>query len=149
MNDNEKQQIIDEEQLRLLSFFHYVSGAVTIAFSSMFIFHLIFFGYMISNPELFNNDDAENAKDAMQVMQIFVAVFGAFVILGITYGICEIVSGVFIKRRKYRLFSMIVAIPRIIFIPYGTILSIFTLMLLERDSIKSLYVNQGVRSLEN
>lgn len=28
MTDAEKQQIIDEEQLRLLSFFHYVSGAI-------------------------------------------------------------------------------------------------------------------------
>ena len=139
MSDKEKQQIIDEEQLRLLSFFHYVSGAVTIAFSSMFIFHLIFFGYMTSNPELFNNDDVVYAKEAMQIMQIFVAVFGTFVILGISYGICEIVSGVFIKQRKYRLFSMIVAIPRIIFIPYGTILSVFTFILLDRDSIKLLY----------
>jgi membrane-associated HD superfamily phosphohydrolase len=139
MSDNEKQQIIDEEQLRLLSFFHYVSGAVTITFSSMFIFHLIFFGYMASNPELFSNDDAKNAKEAMQIMQILLAVFGTFVILGISYGICEIVSGVFIKQKKYRIFSMIVAIPRIILIPYGTILSMFTFILLDRDSVKSLY----------
>ena len=142
MNDNEKQQIIDEEQLRLLTFFHYVSGTITIMFSSMFIFHLIFFGYMTSNPEFFNNEDVENVKEAMQFMQFFVAVFGAFVVLGIAYGICEIMSGVFIKRRKHRVFSMIIAIPRIIFIPYGTILSVFTLILLDRGSIKSLYENE-------
>ncbi len=140
MNDNEKQKIIDNEHLRLLSFFHYISGAFTIAFSSMFIFHLIFFGYMTSNPELFQNAEVDNAIEAINIMRIFVAVFGTFVILGLSYGVCEIVSGVFIKQRKYRLFSMIVAIPRIILIPYGTILSMFTFILLDRDSIKSQYM---------
>ena len=142
MIDQEKQQIIDEEQLRLLSFFHYVSGAVTIAFSSMFILHLIFMAYFSSNPEIFKAEDAEHALNMAGAMKVFVFIFAILIVFGITYGICEIMSGVFIKRRTNRLFSFIVAIPRILFIPYGSILSIFTLILLDRRSVKAMYESQ-------
>ena len=125
-----------------MSFFHYVSGAITIAFSSMFIIHLTFMTYFLSNPEFIKPEDVDHAVNTAEVMRVFVYVFWIFIILGITYGILEIMSGVFIKRRKHRLFSLIVAIPRILFIPYGSILSIFTLILLDRDSVKTLYERQ-------
>ena len=83
----------------------------------------------------------DDGEFPIEIMRVLIGVFGTLIVLGIIYGICEIVSGVFIKQRKYRLFSFIVAIPRILFIPYGTILSIFTLMLLERDTVKQQYEN--------
>jgi hypothetical protein len=75
----------------------------------------------------------------LEMLQVFVGLFGTLIVLGIVYGICEILSGVFIKRRRHRLFSFIVAIPRLLLLPYGTILSVFTLMLLERESVKQQY----------
>ena len=86
---------------------------------------------------------AEDAGMPPEMLLLFLGVFGTLVALGIVYGICEIVSGVFIRRRRYRLFSQIVAIPRILFIPYGTILSLFTLIMLDRDTIKHQYTRAG------
>ena len=96
---------------------------------------------MVSNPEMFNLRSMDDGEFPIEIMRVLIGVFGTLIVLGIIYGICEIVSGVFIKQRKYRLFSFSVAIPRILFIPYGTILSIFTLMLLERDTVKQQYEN--------
>jgi hypothetical protein len=139
MDEAEKTRLIDDERLRWIAFFHYISGGLTIAFSSMFIFHVIFFGFMLSNPEIFNPDNLEMPEMPLDMLQVFVGLFGTLIVLGIVYGICEILSGVFIKRRRHRLFSFIVAIPRLLLLPYGTILSVFTLMLLERESVKQQY----------
>jgi hypothetical protein len=135
-----KQEAIDNEHLRLLEIFHYISGGLTIAFSCLFIFHLIFMSYIVMNPEQFMQNPGNNKNpDPSQFMSIFVIIFGLFIILGISYGVAQIISGRFIKQRRRRVFSFIVAIPNILFIPYGTILGILTLMVLSNERVKRLY----------
>jgi hypothetical protein len=70
---------------------------------------------------------------------VFFLALGCVFLLGVAYGILEIVSGRLISRRKARVFTLIVAIPRLVLLPYGLILSIFTLIILERPSVKLLY----------
>jgi hypothetical protein len=70
---------------------------------------------------------------------IMMVVFGLFFLLGVAYGVLEIVSGRFMALRRRRVFSLVVAIPGLLLIPYGTILSIFTLLVIERPSVKQLY----------
>jgi len=139
MDSKEEIEIIDNERLKWLSLFHYISGAMTIVFSSFFIIYLIFIGFIAFNPDIVNHENLEESENALKFMKIFFSIFAFFVVLGIIYGICEIVSGTYIKKRKNRIFSLIVAIPRIMFFPYGTLLSIFTLMMLERTSVKEQY----------
>jgi hypothetical protein len=135
-----KQETIDKEHLRLLGLAHYISGGITIAFSSFFIIHLIFMSYLISNPDLFPQSDiSDGSMPPDQFMEIFVFVFGIIIFLGILFGIAQIVSGRFLRKEKRKLFSFIIAIPNLLFIPYGTILAIATLIVLERKSVKKLY----------
>lgn len=138
--DKFKQEVIDDEHLRLLELFHYISGGITILFSSLFIFHLIFMSYFMMNPEIFPAEATSAGEiNPEQLMGVFVFVFGFIVFLGISYGIAQIISGRFINKRKYRLFSIIVSIPNLLFMPFGTILAIFTIIALERKSIKEQY----------
>jgi hypothetical protein len=51
----------------------------------------------------------------------------------------NLVSGLFIMRRKCRTFSMIVAGANCIQIPFGTVLGVFTLLVLLRDSVREAY----------
>jgi hypothetical protein len=135
-----KRETIDGEHLRLLAIFHYVSGGLTILFSCVFIVHLIFMSFVLRNIDKFENNPGFGGKvDPEQFLGFFVVVFGIAIGLGILYGIAQIVSGRFIKNRRHRTFSLIVALPNIIFIPYGTILSILTLRVLDRRSVKRLY----------
>jgi carbon starvation protein CstA len=67
------------------------------------------------------------------------ALFGLLFILVLIFGILEIVSGRYISKRKRRLFSIVVSVPRILAVLYGTMLSIFTLLVLERKTVKELY----------
>lgn len=136
--DTTKGRILDEEHLRLLAMFHYISGALTILFSCMFIIHLALLGFLMSNPDVFGATPAPDA-DARSVIAVMFYIFLAFILLGIVYGVIQIISGRCLARRRYRTFSLIAAIPNTLLIPYGTMLGVMTLIVLGRDSVKSLY----------
>lgn len=138
-----KQETIDNEHLRLLALFHYISGGLTILFSSMFILHLIFMSFFMMNPGIFPQETiAEGEINPEQFISVFMYFFGVFIFLGIVFGIAQILSGRFIKKRKHKVFSILVAIPNLLFIPYGTILAIFTIIVLDRKSVKEQYNNE-------
>jgi hypothetical protein len=136
----DRQRIVDEEHLRLLALFHYISGAVTIAFSLFIGVWIVFMGTMLAFvPPVPPGGEAAGAPHPHAPFAIMLAFFGVFFALGLAYGILEILSGRYIARRRRRVFSLVVAVPRILLIPYGTILSIVTLLVLDRTSIKALY----------
>jgi len=149
MDNSEAAQIIDNERLRWIAFFHYVSGGITIAFSLFFLIYVIIFGFVVLNPDITNKLQAQDPRQAVQVMKIFFVVFATLSTFGLVYGICEVVSGVFIKKRKYRVFSVVVAIPGVLKVPYGTILSIFTLTMLGQPAVKEQYENAKNERLPN
>ena len=80
-----------------------------------------------------------NDAFAQQSMQMMFALFGIVCAIGVTYGIVEIVAGRFISQRRLRIFTIIASLPRLIFIPYGTLLTIFTLLVLDRASVRLSY----------
>ena len=141
MTDNQfRHEIIDGEHLKLLSVFHYIKGVLTILTSSFFIFHFIFFAIfskLAANPEFAGEEFGSEFPFA--IFTIFTIMFGIFILLGVIFGILQIMSGIFLKKRKNRIFSFIVAIIELIFIPYGTILGVLTIVVLQRDSVKNLY----------
>jgi hypothetical protein len=145
MTDNQfKQEIIDSEHLKLLSIFHYIKGALTILASSFFIFHFIFFAIfskLAASPEFAGEEFGSEFPFA--IFTVLIILFGAFILLGIIFGILQIMSGVFIKKRKNRIFSFIIAIIELIFMPYGTILGVLTIIVLQRESVKNVYEMTG------
>ncbi len=133
-----KQRILDEEHLRLLSMFHYISGALTILFSSIFVIHLAILGFLMASPELLGPVPSKGPSPE-SVLSVLFTIVAVFVALGIAYGIAQIVSGRFLAKHRYRTFSLIVAIPNVLLIPYGTILGVLTLVVVGRESVKRLY----------
>lgn len=70
---------------------------------------------------------------------IFVVFGGVFVIAGWTLGIFTILSGGNIARRKKRMFSVVIGCINCAFIPFGTVLGVFDIVLLTRDDVRVLY----------
>src|SRR5438309_1197036 len=48
MSPDERQAVLDEEHLRLLALFHYISGAMTLAFSLFFGAWMVFMGALFT-----------------------------------------------------------------------------------------------------
>jgi hypothetical protein len=138
MSPEERQAVVDDEHLRLLALFHYVSGGITVAISFFFGVWMVFMGLMFSLFPAAAAADAALPHPEGPPAFLFV-IFGLLFLLGVAYGILEIVAGWFIGRRRRRLFTMIAGLPRVLFIPYGVILTIFTLVVLDRPSVKQLY----------
>jgi hypothetical protein len=134
-----REQIIDEEHLRLLTIGHYITGGFCIAFASIFIFHFLFLTLMAANPEFFPAPSDPGATPPDGVMRIFALVIGLFILAGWSFGGLTIYVGRCIKRRSRRTLTFVVACLNTMFIPVGTVLGVFTLVVLSRPSIKRLY----------
>jgi hypothetical protein len=66
---------------------------------------------------------------------LWIVLFFLFVV----FGIAQILSGKYLKVKKHRIFSFIVAIVNILSFPYGTILGVMTVVVLSRSSVIELY----------
>jgi hypothetical protein len=146
LTSDDRQRVIDEEHLRLLALFHYISGGVTVAFASIFGFMLgmmsLMFAFLPTQTaaRCASEGPCANPQPMPEPLQhIFLVLFALLFILVLTFGILEIVSGRYIAKRKRRVFSLVVSVPRILAFPYGTMLSIFTLLVLDRKTVKELY----------
>ncbi len=133
MNENR-----DLEHLRLISIFHYVVGGIGAFFALFPIIHLGLGLAFIFSPESF--PDSNTGELPPQFAGYFFAVIGGFLfVIGEISALLIIYSGIQIKKRKKYLFSFIIACVLCVFIPFGTVLGVFSIIVLSRDSVKQLY----------
>ena len=135
----------DLSHLKTLAICHYVWGALTILFSSIFIIHIILGVAVLTNPGAFNPPATTTAPVAQPPQMppafgwIFIGAGSCAILLGWTMGICTVVSGRCLARRRSRLFSLIMAGVNCLSMPIGTTLGIFTFVVLLRPSVRALY----------
>ena len=126
----------DEEHLRLLSIFHYVVGGFAALFALFPIIHLIMGLVIIFAPNMF----AGNGQPPPAFFGWFFVVFAVlFIILGWTFAICILTTGRFLARRKHYMFCLVMAGVECLFMPFGTVLGVFTIVTLTREPVKQLF----------
>lgn len=129
----------DVDQLKLLAIFHYVVGGLTIAFSSLFIIHVVMAATMYLHPEALPFPKGAQPQPPREVWLMLGAIAGCFVLFGWMLGILTIISGRLIAKRKYRTFSLITAAVLCVMFPFGTVLGVCTLIVLSRNSVSERY----------
>jgi hypothetical protein len=129
----------DEEHLRLLSIFHYVVAALGALFSffpliyaAMGIFFVVMSHHSAGKP------GAEPPPEFLGWMFIVLGAIG--VLIGLALSICILIAGHSLARRKHYWFSFVVACIECIFMPFGTVLGVFTIIVLVRESVKKLFL---------
>ncbi len=133
----------DEEHLRLLSIFHYVVGGLAGLFALFPIIHLIIGLTMVLAPEVFTSH-GEQPPPAF-FGWFFILFASVFIAGGWIFAAFVITTGRFLARRRHYLFCLIMAGTECIFMPFGTILGVFTIVVLMRDTVKRLF-STGERS---
>jgi hypothetical protein len=127
----------DSEHLNLLSIFHYVVGGIGAFFACFPLIHVLIGVLMVASPEAMGG---KNGGAPPPVFGVVMAGFGMlFVLIGWAAAICTIISGRMIAQRRRRMFSVVTAAVLCVFMPLGTILGIFTIIVLNRDSVRRLY----------
>ena len=126
----------DEEHLRMLSIFHYIVGGLAGLFALIPIVYLLFGLFFIFAPEKFASQGAAPPAVIGWIFAIFAAIFIA---LGLVVAGLVIAAGRFLSRRKHHLFCLVMAGVECAFMPLGTVLGIFTIIVLVRESVKQLF----------
>jgi hypothetical protein len=126
----------DEEHLRLLSVFHYVCAGLMALFACFPIIHLILGLVMIFNPQAMGPSPGQPPA----WLGLFFVVFASVIILlGWTIAICLAYAGRCLAQRKHYIFCLVMAAIACLFMPFGTILGIFTIIVLMRPDVKALF----------
>ncbi len=128
----------DEDHLRYLQLGHTIAAAVTGLFSCMFLVHVGMGIAMVVAPDSFFKDGPGKGPPP-GFGWIFVGMGSAAVLFGWTLAGLMFSAGRFIKRRKRHTFCVVVAGVSCLFMPFGTILGVLSLVVLNRPSVKLLF----------
>jgi hypothetical protein len=126
----------DAQHLDLLSIFHYIVGGLALLFSFFPLIHL-FIGIAMVTGNLADENGADNVPIAFGWLFIVMAL--GVILTGIAYSVCTIMAGRYLKRRERYTFCLVMAAISCIFFPFGTVLWIFTILVLSRPSVKALF----------
>ncbi len=126
----------DESHLRLLSIFHYVLAAPCALVASLFLMHF-FFGAPILGG-LFG----PGAKDPPPPVlgAVLMAVGASLVTAGWVFAGCLVFAGRSLaSRRRYTFCFVLAGLECVLCNPLGTVLGVFTIIVLLRPSVKALF----------
>ena len=130
------QQKTDEEHLKLLSLFHYVVGGFAGLFACFPLIHLGVGIFMILAPEKMG---AGNQLPPAFLGWFFVIIAVCIIVAGWTFALLVLLAGRFLARRKNYMFCFVMACVECLFMPFGTVLGVFTLLVLMRPSVKEMF----------
>jgi hypothetical protein len=136
---------LDEEHLKLLSLGYNISAAVN-GFYALFGLFYVFMGVMLGvmfkhAPEFANNT---NQPPPAFIGWIFAGFGVAFILLMSTFAALKLAVASRIKRRRSRTFCLVIAGITCLEIPYGTVLGVFTFVVLGRESVMRLFGSSTV-----
>lgn len=129
----------DLKNLELLGMFHYIVGGITALISCMPFLH-VFMGLSMLSGKFFEESNGSGPPPIMGWM--FVVMGGFFIVLGWSMAVCIILAGKKLKQHKNRMYCMVVAGIECVFMPFGTVLGVFTLVALNKDSVKEIFAEQ-------
>ena len=70
---------------------------------------------------------------------MFVVFAGLFILAGWAFAVCLVLAGRFLARRKRYMFCLVMAALACMFMPFGTVLGVFTIIVLVREPVKDLF----------
>lgn len=136
----------DDEQLNLLAIFHYVVGGLAVLFSCFPLLYSVVGGFLLyaaGHPSP-NNQEPPPAF----LGWMFIVLGAAFFLAGLTMAICILIAGRYLSHRQGYSFPLVIACIECLFIPFGTILGVFTIVVLSRESVKALFSGPRTAALQ-
>jgi hypothetical protein len=128
----------DEEHLQLLAIFHYVVAGLAALFSFLPLLYTTVGAIFIFAAR---HGTAKPGEDLPpEFLGWIFALLGALLFLiGIAMAICILIAGRSLALRKRYSFAFVMACIECLFIPFGTILGVFTIVVLSRESVRGLF----------
>jgi hypothetical protein len=128
----------DKEHLRLLAIFHCVVSGLAALFSFPPLLYTAVGVIFIFAARHETPKPGEELPPEF-LGWIFIVIGSLLFLLGIAIAICIWITGRCLSRHKHYTFVMVMACIECLFIPFGTILGVFTIVALSRDSVKAFF----------
>ena len=123
----------DSEQLRLLSVFHCVLAAIAGLVALFPCIHLVMGILMVQGK--FGPQGRDEVPEAMG--WIFIVAASVAILLGLSFAVGLLVAARSLKSARRYTFCLVMAGLSCIFVPVGTVLGVFTILVLNRESVKA------------
>jgi hypothetical protein len=127
----------DRQHLDLLGVFHYVVAALGALFSLFPVIHLVIGIAMVSGH--LSGAHKPGEPDPALFGWFFVGIAALMIVFGLTFSALLAYAGRCLRQRRRYTFCLVMAAISCAFMPFGTVLGIFTLIVLTKPSAKSLF----------
>lgn len=124
----------NDEHLRLLAIFHYVVAALTALVALIPLIHVAIGWFMLHAPP-----PQHGEPPPPFVGWIFIIMGSGFIVAGESFAVCVFAAGRCIQLRKRYWFAFVVACLQCCFFPFGTVLGVFTIIVLSRPAVKEIF----------
>lgn len=138
----------DAQHLKLIEIFHYVMCGLAVGGMLFLFLHYMMMSTVFNNPQIMEEMRKQQAQqnqttpfDPALFFHTFVWFYLFMGAWGLVSLVANLVSGLSMHARRGRIFSMIVAGFNCINVPFGTVLGVFTLIVLLRPSMPAIYGN--------
>ena len=136
----QNQQRRDDEQVRLLAIFHFVFAGLALVGIGFLCVHYAIMHTAFSNPEMWKSQrETMPPKAFLDAFIWFYLFMGLILLSGL---VANVLSGLFLWQRRHRVFSLVIGALNCIQVPFGTVLGVFTIIVLSRESVRKLYPGQ-------
>ncbi len=128
------------EHLRLLSIFHYVVAGIIGLFSLLPLIHVGIGLMFLLAPEMMH--DGKSPADefgAKFVGTLFTVIGSVAILIGMSIAILIFVAGRKLAARRHHTFCLVIAAVECLFAPLGTVLGVFTILVLMKPEARELF----------
>ena len=135
----------DLKHLKWLSTGSYVYAGITFLFSLIPVIHLTI-GIAIIGGALPGTKDGPPPP---AFVGWFFAIFASlFILFGMAIAVCNFLAAGFLKRQSHYIFCFVIGALNCMFTPLGTVLGIFTILVLLREPVKQLFAHLPQNELQ-
>jgi hypothetical protein len=125
---------VDKQHLNLLSVFHFVGAGFALLGIAFVFLHYALLSTVMNNPAMWGKNPAAAPPPGFFDMFRWV-----YVVLGGWMGaslVLNLLAAIYLRAQKHRTFCFVVAATNCLHMPLGTVLGIFTIIVLARDSVR-------------
>jgi hypothetical protein len=125
----------DREHIRLLATLHYVVSGIAALCSLFPVIHLVI-GIAMVTGRLPDQKDPELAE---WMGWFFILLASGFMAAGFAFAICLALAGRHLSRHRHYRYCLVMGAVACLFMPLGTVLGVFTILVLMKDSVRAMF----------
>ena len=131
----------DLHYLKLLSIFHYIFGGLAVLFSFFPVIYVAMGILALCAP---GSLEPEGEAVPLVIGWAFIVMGTVFVLVGWAFALCVVLAGRYLARQVHYVFCMVIGAIECIFMPFGTVLGVFTIVVLAKPSVKERFEGAAV-----